>query len=68
MKMEIRFSRYAKNKLRLYKLTQADIEEAINSGERLSQGEKTESQCGRLRIIWIMVGSYALVITVIRTK
>jgi hypothetical protein len=66
--MEIRFSRHAKNKLRLYKLTQADIEEAINSGERLDQGEKCESRYGKLRIIWIMVGSYVLVVTVIRMK
>jgi len=66
--MEIRFSRHAKNKLRLYKLDSADVEEAINSGERLNQGDKWESRYGKLRIIWIMVGSYALVITVIRTK
>lgn len=66
--MEIRFSRHAKNKLRLYKLTQAEIEEAINSGERLNQGEESESRYGKLRVIWIMIGSYALVVTVIRTK
>jgi len=54
--------------LRLYKLTSAEVEEAINSGERLNQGEKTESRYGKLRIIWITVGSYALVVTVIRTK
>jgi hypothetical protein len=66
--MEIRFSRHAKNKLRLYKLTQAEIEEAINSGERLNQVEKVESWYGKLIVIWIMVGSYALVVTVIRTK
>jgi hypothetical protein len=66
--MEVRFSRHAKNKLRLYRLTQAEIEEAINSGERLNQEEKVESRYGKLRVIWIMVGSYALVVTVIRTK
>jgi uncharacterized protein YuzE len=65
--MEIRFSRHAKNKLILYKLSQAEIEEAINSSERLNQGEKTESRRGKLRIIWLRVGSHALVITVIRT-
>jgi hypothetical protein len=54
--------------MRLYKITQAEIEEAINSGERLNQGEKSESGYGKLRVMWIMVGSYALVITVIRTK
>jgi hypothetical protein len=54
--------------LRLYKLTQAEIEEALNSGEMLNQGEKTESRYGKLRVIWIMIGSYALVVTVIRTK
>ena len=66
--MEIRFSRHAKNKLRLYKLTQADVEEAIHSGGRLDQGEKLESRYGKLRIIWVMVGSYAFIVTVIRTK
>jgi len=66
--MEIRFSRHAKNKLRLYKLPQADIEEVINSGERLNQGEKFEAGYGKLSVIWLMVGSYALVVTVIRTE
>ncbi|MBN1189323.1 MAG: hypothetical protein JXA46_06180 [Dehalococcoidales bacterium] len=54
--------------MRLYKLTQAEIEEAINSGERLNQGKKSEAKYRKLRVIWIMVGSYALVITLIRTK
>jgi len=66
--MEIRFSRHARNKLRLYKLVPADVEEAIKSGERLNQEDKQESRYGKLRIIWIMVGSYALVVTVIKTK
>jgi uncharacterized protein with GYD domain len=66
--VEIRFSRHAKNKLRLYKLTQADIEEVINSGERLDQGEKSASRSGRLKVIWMTVGPYILVVTVIRTK
>jgi len=66
--MEIRFSRHARNKLRLYKLAPPDVEEAINSGERLNQGDKWESRCGKLRVIWVMVGSYALVITVIKTR
>ena len=66
--MEIRFSRHAKNKLRLYKLTQADVEEAIHSGGRLDQGEKLESRYGKPRIIWVMMGSYAFIVTVIRTK
>ena len=66
--MEIRFSRHAKNKLRLYKQATTDIEEAINLGERLSQGDKWESRYGKLRVIWVMVGSYALVVTVIKDK
>ncbi|HLB28208.1 MAG TPA: DUF4258 domain-containing protein [Dehalococcoidales bacterium] len=65
--MEIRFSRHARNKLRLYKLATSDVEEAINSGERLNQGDKWESRQGELRVIWAMVGSYAFVITVIKT-
>jgi hypothetical protein len=66
--MEIRFSRHAKNKLRLYKLAPSDVEEAIGSGERLNQRDKWESRHGKLRVIWVMVGSYAFVITIIRTK
>ncbi len=66
--MEIRFSRHARNKLRLYKLATNDVEEAINLGERLNQGDKWESQHGKLRVIWVMVGSYAQVITLIKTR
>lgn len=66
--MEIRFSRHAKNKVRLYKLTSGEIEEVIKSGERLNQGDKWESQLANLRVIWLMVGSYALVVTVIKTR
>jgi len=66
--MEIRFSRHARNKLRLYKLATKDVEETINSGERLNQGDKWESRHGKLRVIWVMVGSYALVITLIKTR
>jgi len=66
--MEIRFSRHAKNKIRLYKLTSGEIEEVIKSGERLNQGDKWESQLGELRVIWLTVGSYALVVTVIKTR
>lgn len=66
--MEIRFSRHAKNKLRLYKLAPADVEEAINTGDRLRHGDKWESQCGKVRVMWVVVGSYALVITVVKTR
>ena len=66
--MEIRFSRHARNKLRLYKLATSDVEEAINSGERLNQGDKWESRYGKFRVVWVMVGSYALVITLIKTR
>jgi hypothetical protein len=66
--MEIRFSRHAKNKVRLYKLTSEEVEDVIRSGERLDQGDKWESQMGNLKVIWLMVGSYALVVTVIKTR
>jgi hypothetical protein len=66
--MEIRFSRHAKNKLRLYKLTPADVEEAINAGERLSQRDMMESRYGKLRVIWVVLGSKALVVTVMKTR
>ncbi len=54
--------------MRLYKLNLGEVEEAITSGERLSRGDKWESQHGRLKVIWLMVGSYALVVTVIKTR
>ena len=66
--VEIRFSRHARNKLRLYKLAPEEIEEIITSGKRLNRGDKWESQHGRLKVIWLMVGSYALVVTVIKTR
>lgn len=66
--VEIRFSRHAKNKMRLYGLTQEEVAEVITLGEKLSRGDKQESQHGRLRVIWLMVGSYALVVTVIKAR
>lgn len=66
--MEIRFTRHARNKLRLYKLSPAVVEEAVISGERSDRQGKFESRYGKLRVIWIKVGSYALVITVIRER
>jgi len=54
--------------MRRYKLAPREIEEAITSGERLNRGDKWESQHGRLKVIWLMVGSYALVVTVIKTR
>jgi len=66
--MDIRFSRHAKNKLRLYQLITEDIVESIQSGERFNQGNKIESHYGNLRVVWTMVGPYAFVITVIKTK
>jgi hypothetical protein len=54
--------------MRLYKLTQEEIEEAVNSGERLNQGDKLESRQGKLRIIWVDIGPYIFVVTVIRTR
>jgi hypothetical protein len=65
--MEIRFSSHAKNKVRLYKATKKEVEEVILSGERLNQGDKLESRLGDLRVIWLVIGSYALVVTVIKT-
>jgi hypothetical protein len=66
--VEIRFSRHAKNKMRLYNLTPDDVREAINRGEKLNRGDKWESQRGKLRVIWLVVGSYTLVLTVIKTR
>ena len=66
--VEVRFSRHAKNKLRLYRLAAVDIEQAIESGEKITMAEKFESQWGDLRVIWLMAGAYALVVTVVRTR
>ena len=49
--------------MRLYKLTPEEVEEVITSGKKLDRGDKWESQHGRLKVIWLMVGSYALVVT-----
>ena len=66
--MEIRLSRHAKNKIRLYKLEFREIEKTINQGEKTTQGNKWESKYGNLRIIWEIIGSYIFVITVIKVK
>jgi len=54
--------------MRLYKLTQAEIEEVLDSGERLNQGNKLESRQGKLRVIWVDISPYIFVVTVIRTR
>jgi hypothetical protein len=66
--VKVRISRHARNKLRLYKLSAAGIEQAIESGEKVIRGEKIESRQGELRVIWLTTGSYALVVTIIRTR
>jgi hypothetical protein len=65
--VEIRFSRPARNKVRLYDLTGEEVQVVVRLGERLKQGDKWESRLGDLRVIWLMIGSYALVVTVIKT-
>jgi len=69
--VEIRFSRHARNKLRLYKLSPEQVEEVISIGKKLSQGDRWgdrwEARHGKVRVIWVMIGSYALVVTVIKT-
>jgi len=54
--------------MRRYKLAPEEVEEVITSGKKLERGDKWESQHGRLKVIWLMVGSYALVVTVIKTR
>ena len=66
--MEIRFTRHARNKIRLYKLTLEEVEDVIHSGAKENQADRFESRLGVLKVIWLMVGSYALVVTVIRTR
>ncbi len=44
------------------------VEDANNLGERLNQGDKFESNHGNLKVIWVIVGSYALVVTPIKTS
>ena len=66
--VEIRFSRHARNKMRLYNLTPEEVEEVITSRQRLGRRDKQESQHGRLRVVWLMVGSYVLVVTIIKTR
>jgi len=66
--VEVRLSRHAKNKLRLYKLGKGDVDTVVQSGERFKRENVWESRAGELRVIWAEVGTYALVITVIRTE
>ena len=66
--MEVRFSRHARNKMRLYELTQGDVETATSDGERLPRGDRWESRLGKLRVIWMTIGPYAFVVTVIRIR
>jgi hypothetical protein len=66
--MEIRFSRHAKNKLRLYRLTADAVEEVIRAGKRQERQGKFDSVHANLKVIWVFVASYAFVITVIRTR
>ena len=40
----------------------------FHAGKKEEQGDKWESRYGKLEVIWVLVGSYALVITVIKTK
>ena len=66
--MDVRFSRHAKNKIRLHQLTQQQLVDAIHYGTREDQGDRVESRLGNVRVIWLMVGSFALVVTVIKTR
>ena len=66
--MEVQFSRHAKNKMRLYKLTLDEVEEAVKAGERVPKGDKWESRHGNLKVIWLMIGSYTFVVTVIKIR
>jgi hypothetical protein len=54
--------------MRLFKLTPEEVEEAISLGEKLDRGGKCESRFRKLKVIWLMVGSYALVVTAVRTR
>jgi hypothetical protein len=66
--MEVRFSRHARNKMRLYKLTEGDVAAVLSEGERLPRGDRWESRLGKLRVIWANIGTYAFVVTVIRIR
>jgi hypothetical protein len=54
--------------MRLFKLTPEEVEEAISLGKKLDRGGKCESRFRKLKVIWLMVGSYALVVTAVRTR
>jgi len=61
-------SRHARNKMRLYRATPEEVEEALQLGSKVRRGDKWESRHDKLRVIWVEVGSYALVVTVIKTR
>jgi hypothetical protein len=54
--------------MRLSRLTPEEVEEAISLGEKLERGDKWESRFRKLKVIWLMVGSYALVVTAVRIR
>jgi hypothetical protein len=64
--VDIRLSRHAKNKIRLYKINISEIENVIQNGERCVKENKFESSKDNIKVIWITVGSYRFVITVFR--
>jgi hypothetical protein len=52
--------------MRWYGLTPEEVREIIASGERLNRGGRWESQYQGLKAIWLTVGDYILVVTVIK--
>ncbi len=66
--MELPFSRHAKNKMRWYGVTPEEVEEVIASGKRLNRKDRWKSEGKGLRVIWLVVGEYILVVTVIKLR
>ncbi|MCD5401557.1 DUF4258 domain-containing protein [candidate division NPL-UPA2 bacterium] len=66
--MELRFSRHARNKMRWYGVTPEEVEEVIASGKRPNRKGRWKSESKGLRVVWLMVGEYILVVTVIRLR
>jgi len=54
--------------MRWYGVTPEEVEEVIASGKRPNRKDRWESEGKGLRVIWLVVGEYILVVTVIKLR
>jgi len=54
--------------MRWYGVTPEEVEEVIAFGKRLNRKDGWEFEGKGLRVIWLVVGEYILVVTVIKLR